>query len=179
MIRSGPICWSNKNQASLTLSSAKTEYQGAVNASIQESWLHGILTEFKIHTSPTVDLCYDNQSTINISSDPVQKQRTKHIEVHMHYIREMVHDRTITLHYCLTKDQIADIFTKSFTENRFSFLRSLLGIKAWFSVPIFEGGFPKRFSSLICIMSLRLYIGWPMVYLPGPTIVQVRIHEGC
>ena len=67
---------------------------------------------------------------IKISSDPVQKQRTKHIEVHMHYIRELVHDRTITLHYCPTEDQIADIFTKSFTEKRFSFLRSLSGIKA-------------------------------------------------
>jgi len=87
------------------------------------------LTEFGIQTSPTVDLYCDNQSTIKISSDPVQKQRTKHIEVHMHYIRELVHDRTITLHYCLTEDQIADIFTKSFTEKRFSFLRSLLGVK--------------------------------------------------
>ena len=41
-----------------------------------------------------------------------------------------------------------------------------------------EGGFPKRFSYLICIMSLRLYIGWPMVLLPGPTVVQVRIQGG-
>ena len=48
----------------------------------------------------------------------------------MHYIQELVHDKTITLHYCLTEDQIVDIFTKSFTEKRFAFLRSLLGIKA-------------------------------------------------
>ena len=92
--------------------------------------LHGILIELGIHISSTVDLYCDNQSTINISSDPIQKQRTKHIEVHMHYIRELVHDKTITLYYCPTEDQITDIFTKSFTENRFAFLRSLLGIKA-------------------------------------------------
>ena len=101
-----------------------------MNAAIQEFWLHAILTEFKIHTSPTVDLYCDNHSRIKISSDHVQKQRTKHIEVHMHCIGELVHDRTITLHYCMTEDHIADIFTKSFTEKRFSFLRSLLGIKA-------------------------------------------------
>ena len=99
MIGYGTICWSNKKQASLALSSAEAEYRGAVNASIQEVWLHGTLREFGIHTSPTVDIYCDNQSTIKISSDHVQKQRTKHIEVHMNYIWELVHDRTITLHY--------------------------------------------------------------------------------
>ena len=92
--------------------------------------MHGILIEFEIQTLPIVDLYCDNQSTIKISSDPVQKQRTKQIEVNMHYIQELVHDRTITLHYCLTEDQIADIFTKYFIEKNFSFLKSLLGIKA-------------------------------------------------
>ena len=101
-----------------------------MNVAIQAVWLHGILIEFGIQTSPTIDLYCDNRSTINISSDPVQKQRTKHIEVHMHYIQELVHDRTITLHYCPTEDTIVDIFTNSFTAKIFSFLMSLLGIKA-------------------------------------------------
>ena len=102
MIGYGPIFWSNKKQVALALSLVEEEYQGAVNVVIQAVWLHGILIEFMIQTSPTVDIYYDNQSTIKISSDPVQKQRTKHIEVNMHYIRELVHDRTITLHYCPT-----------------------------------------------------------------------------
>ena len=88
------------------------------------------MTEFGIQNSSTMDLYCDNKSTIKISSDLVQKQRTKHIEVHMHYIQELVHDRTITLHYYVKEDQMAYIFTKSFTEKRFSFLRSLFGIKA-------------------------------------------------
>ena len=46
MIGSGLICWSNKKQATLALSSAEAEYRGVLNAAIQESWLHGILTEF-------------------------------------------------------------------------------------------------------------------------------------
>ena len=87
MIGSGLICWSNKKQATLALSSAEAEYQGAVNATIQVVWLHGILKKIEICTSPLVDIYCDNQNTINISSDPVQKQRTKHIEVHMHYIQ--------------------------------------------------------------------------------------------
>ena len=60
MIISGPICWSNKKQAALALSSAEAEYRGAVNASIQATWLHTILTEFGIHTLPSMDLYCEN-----------------------------------------------------------------------------------------------------------------------
>ena len=101
-----------------------------MNVAIQEVWQHGILTEFGIHTSSSVDIYCDNHSTINISSDPVQKQWTKHIEVHMHYSWELAHYKTITLHYFPTEEHIAYIFTKSFNEKRFVYLRSLLGVKA-------------------------------------------------
>ena len=83
MLGFGPICWSSKKQVTLSLSSAEAEYQGDVNATIQSTWIHVILTEFGIHTYPSVDLYFDNQSTIKISSDLVQKQYTDHIE-HMH-----------------------------------------------------------------------------------------------
>ena len=89
----------------------------------------------------------------------------------MHYIKELVHDKTITLHYCPTEDHIAKIFTKSFIENRFSFLKSLLGVMARLLVSIpayFEGGFshevfPYYLSLLSDILYLRLYMGdlWP------------------
>ena len=116
MIGSKPICWSSKKQLALALSSVEAAYRVAVNSSIQIDWLHGILTEFEIRTSPSVGIYCDNSITIKISSDPVHKQRTEHIEVHMHYIRELVHEKTTTLHYCPIEDQIADIFTKSFIE---------------------------------------------------------------
>ena len=162
MIGSRPICWSSKKPVALSISSAKEEYRGDVNATIQSFWLHGISTEFGIHISPTVDLYCDNQITIKISSDPVQKQRKKLIEVHMRYIRELVHDRTITLHYCPTEDQIADIFTKSFTKKRFSFLKSLLGIKALFSVPTLRRVFRRYFptSFVLCLLDCILGDLW-------------------
>ena len=103
---------------------------GVVNVSIQAVLLQGILVEFDIgSTSSTVIFC-DKKSAINISTYLVQIQRTKHIEIHMHYIRELVHDRTIVLQYCPTNEQIADIFTKSFTEKKFTYLHSLLGVSS-------------------------------------------------
>ena len=73
MLGSGPICWSSKKKATLTLSLAEVEYKGAVNATIHEVWLHGILIDFGIHASPSLNIYCDNQSTIKISSDPVHK----------------------------------------------------------------------------------------------------------
>eukprot|EP00253_Pinus_taeda_P025156 PITA_25156 len=61
--------------------------------------------------------------------DPVQRQRTKHIEIHMHYIRDFVHDWVIDLQFCPSAEQTADIFTKTFTEQKFRSLRDRLGVK--------------------------------------------------
>ena len=57
------------------------------------------------------------KSAIKISTDLVTRQRTKHVDIHMHYIRELVHERTIILQYCPIDEQIADMFTKIFSEN--------------------------------------------------------------
>ena len=61
--------------------------------------------------------------------DPVLHQRSKHIELHMHFIRNLVHDSVIEVLYCPIDDQVADIFTKSLTEAKFSKLRSMLGVQ--------------------------------------------------
>ena len=101
-----------------------------VNACIQAVWLQGILSEFDDGSTLCTILFYDNQSVIKISTDLVTRKRTKHVEIHMHYMRELVHDRTIILQYCSTDEQIPDIFTKSFSENKFTYLRSLLGVSS-------------------------------------------------
>ena len=100
MFDGGPICRSSKKKAAIALSSAEAEYRGVVNACIQAVWLQGILSEFDLGSTLSTVLFCDNQSDIKISIDIVTRQRTKHVEIHMHYIRELVHDRTIILQYC-------------------------------------------------------------------------------
>ena len=97
-----------------------------MNAATQCIWLQGLLSEFGIQYQMSTVIFCDNQGTIQISTDLVQRQRTKHIEIHMHYIWGLIHDRVISLQYCPTEQQVADIFTKSFTEKKFSDLRDLL-----------------------------------------------------
>ena len=130
MFVGGPICWSSKNQAAIALSSAEVEYRGVVNACIQAVWLQAILSEFDLGSTLFTVLFCDNQSVIKISMDLVTRKRTKHVEIHMHYIRELVHDRTIILQYYPIDEQIVDIFTNIFSEKKFTYLHSLLGVSS-------------------------------------------------
>ena len=130
MFGGGPIFLYSKKQAAIALSSAEAKYRGAVNACIQVVWLQGIITEFDFGSDFSTIIFCENQSDINISTYLVTRKRTKHVEIHMHYIRELVHDKTIVLQYCPIDEKIADIFTKRFSENKFTYLRSLLGVSS-------------------------------------------------
>eukprot|EP00253_Pinus_taeda_P005208 PITA_05208 len=94
---SRPICWSSKKHAHIALSSAEAEYRGVVNITIQALWLQHFLTELGIQFRQPIVIWCDNQSTLKFCRDRVQWQRTKHIEIHMHYIRDLVHDQVIDL----------------------------------------------------------------------------------
>eukprot|EP00253_Pinus_taeda_P001552 PITA_01552 len=88
----GPFFWSIKNQSTIALSIVEAKYRGVVNAATQAIWLQGLLSEFGIqYPLPTTIFC-DNEWSIQILIDLVQRQRTKHIEIHMHYIRELIRD---------------------------------------------------------------------------------------
>ena len=125
-----PIFWSSKNQATIALYSVEVEYRGAVNACIQAVWLKVILSEFNFGSNFSTILFFENQSYINISKYPITEKRTKHIEIHMHYVRELVHDKTIILQYFSIDEKIAEIFTKRFSEKKFTYLHSLLGVSS-------------------------------------------------
>eukprot|EP00253_Pinus_taeda_P030054 PITA_30054 len=116
-------------QAAIALSSAEAEYRGVVNITIQALWLQHFLTELGIQFHQPIVIWCDNQRTLKFCRDPLQRQQTKHIEIHMHYIRDLVHDRVIDLQFCPSTEQTVDIFTKTFTKQKFRSLRDHLGVK--------------------------------------------------
>jgi hypothetical protein len=133
---SRPVTWACKKQQAIALSSAKVEYWAAVNESQEALWLWQILSEFGFEQQHLTSLWCDNQSAIKLTKDPVQHQRNKHIKLHMHFIRNLIHDQVIEVLFFPTEDQVADIFTKSLTEAKFSKLRSMLG----FQEVVIKGG---------------------------------------
>ncbi|GJU61400.1 ribonuclease H-like domain-containing protein [Tanacetum coccineum] len=84
------LTWSSKRQDTLSRSSAEAEYRGVVNAVAETSWIHNLLRE--LHTPLfTATLVYcDNVSAVYMSANPMQHQRTKHIEIDIHFVRDKV-----------------------------------------------------------------------------------------
>eukprot|EP00253_Pinus_taeda_P034896 PITA_34896 len=112
---SGPITWACKKQSAISLSLAKAEYCGTIEASKEAMWLRQIMSEFGFQQQHPTTLWCDNQSAIQLRKDPVQHQRNKHIELHMNFIRKFIQDHVLEVQYCSTNDQVADIFTKALT----------------------------------------------------------------
>ncbi|GKA69348.1 ribonuclease H-like domain-containing protein [Tanacetum coccineum] len=84
------LSWSSKRQHTLSRSSAEAEYKGVSNVVAETTWLHNLLRE--LHTplfSATLVYC-DNVSAIYLTANPVQHQRTKHIEIDIYFVRYMV-----------------------------------------------------------------------------------------
>eukprot|EP00253_Pinus_taeda_P020387 PITA_20387 len=126
---SRPTTWACKKQAAISLSSAEAEYRGAVEASKEALWLRQILSEFGFQQQHPTTLWCNNQSSIQLCKDLIQHQRSKHFELHMHFIRKFIHDHVLEVQYCSTDDQVADIFTKALTEAKFTKLRFMVGVQ--------------------------------------------------
>jgi hypothetical protein len=86
-----------------------------------------MLQEYNVEQDVLTLYC-DNLSAINISKNPIQHSRTKHIDIRHHFIRDLVEDNIVTLDHVSTEEQIADIFTKALDVKQFEKLRGKLGI---------------------------------------------------
>ena len=100
----------------------------ATEATSQAIWLRRILGDMGYQQDgPTVIYC-DNKSAIAMAKNLVHHNRTKHIAIKYHFIREAGTTKQIQLEYCTTEDQVADIFTKALPRPRFEQLRTMLGV---------------------------------------------------
>ena len=116
-----------KKQSSVALSTTEGEYLAAGSCCSQILWMIQTLRDYHIKIEKVPINC-DNTSTINISKNPVNHSRTKHIDVRHHFLRDHVAKGKIELIFVPTEYQLADIFTKPLTEERFSFIRRELGM---------------------------------------------------
>jgi hypothetical protein len=120
------ISWKSKKQARVSKSSIESEYQAMFAACSEILWLHGLLAELGFSQSDTTPLQADNTSAIQIAANPVYHERTKHIEVDCHSIREAMDNRVISLPHVSTDLQIADVFTKAMIRQCHQFLMGKL-----------------------------------------------------
>ncbi|KAL7083944.1 hypothetical protein ACP275_14G193700 [Erythranthe tilingii] len=121
------VSWYSKKQNSISLSTAESEYIAAGSCCAQLLWMKQMVCDYGI-SQDLLHIYCDNMSAINISKNPVQHSRTKHIEIRYHFIRNLVEEGSVSLEYVTTEKQLADIFTKPLDAHRFDSLRNSLGI---------------------------------------------------
>jgi len=109
------------------VSTAKAEYVAVAFCCAQLLCIRQQLKYFYVDTGCIPIYC-DNTSAINISKSPCQHKRTKHIDIRHHFLRDNVQKGLISMNFCATDMQIADMFTKALSREQFERNRLELGL---------------------------------------------------
>ena len=123
----GAITWSTKTLNSIADSTCVAEYKAASLAAKEAIWLRQLLGEIEASTAPILIFC-DNQSAIKIAKNPCEHQRTKHVTIAWHTVRQAIADGDVLLQYISTHLQVADLLTKSLDGPMHKANRELLGL---------------------------------------------------
>ncbi|KAJ4751619.1 Retroelement pol polyprotein-like [Rhynchospora pubera] len=128
MLGNSPISWKTKKQQTVSRSSAEAEYRSMANATSELLWLKSFLNSLDVNHSTPMKLFCDSQAALHIATNPVFHERTKHIELDCHFVRDQLRAGCIAAAYTRSSEQLADIFTKALGKQQFHYLLGKLGI---------------------------------------------------
>ena len=117
----------SKKQNFMSLSTAEAEYIAAVSCCTQLLWMKKLLHDYEI-PQDTMCVFYDNTSAINLSKNPIQHSKSKHIEIYYHFIWDLVEEKVVCLELIHTNNQKVDIFTKPLDGLWFESLNKTIGV---------------------------------------------------
>nr|GEV26022.1 ribonuclease H-like domain-containing protein [Tanacetum cinerariifolium] len=123
------LAWSSKHQDTLSRSSAEAEYRGVANVVAETFWIRNLLRELHTPLFPATLVYCDNVSAVYMSANPMQHQRTKHIEIDIHFVRDKVAAGHVRVLHVPSRFQYADIFTKGLPYPLFTDFRSSLSVR--------------------------------------------------
>nr|GEV56688.1 putative copia-type protein [Tanacetum cinerariifolium]GEW15665.1 putative copia-type protein [Tanacetum cinerariifolium] len=107
------VTWKSKKQKTVSLSSVEAEFRGIAKGLAEALWIRKLVSEIGFPPIESIRIMSDNKAAIKISENPVQHDRTKHVEVDRHFIKEKLEVVIIKLPFVKSEDQLADILTKA------------------------------------------------------------------
>ena len=124
----GAVCWGSKLQSVVATSSAESEYIAAAGAARELVWLRRVCADLDIKMTGMVKLQCDNKAALQLA-ESADSTRTKHIDVCHHYLRMVVAREVLRMMYVNTQQNVADLFTKALSLERFVQHRHKLGVQ--------------------------------------------------
>jgi hypothetical protein len=112
MLGSSLISWKSKKQNSVATSSTEAEYRAYLDTCCELLWTMQLLYHIGVSQNSPIQIFNDSQSARALAHSSAFHGRTKHIEVHYHFVRELVQSQVINLVYCPSHENVADLFTK-------------------------------------------------------------------
>ncbi len=113
----------------MSLSSAEAEYCAMVGTCCELTWLRHLLGDLDImHHEPALLYC-DNKVALHIAANPVFHERTRHIEMDCHYIRDKIQEGSIATRFVSSTYQLADVLTKALGKETFIPMTCKLGVQ--------------------------------------------------
>ncbi|KAJ7967937.1 Retrovirus-related Pol polyprotein from transposon TNT 1-94 [Quillaja saponaria] len=106
------VSWRSKKQTVVARSSAEAEYRAMAHRTCELLWLKRLMEDLRLTIEKPLMLYCDNIAAINIAHNPVQHDRTKHIEIDRHFIKEKLDSKLLCIPFVRSVNQLADVFTK-------------------------------------------------------------------
>nr|GEY57465.1 copia protein [Tanacetum cinerariifolium] len=132
LVRCCLTSWFLKKQTALAISTIEAEYVSARKACQQALWIKQSLIDYDVRLDDVPIMC-DNKGAIDLSKNPVQHSRSKHIEIHYHFLRDNVQKGHISIKKVSSVNNIADILTKPLKRESFNYLH--LGLRMMEHIP--------------------------------------------
>ncbi|GMI70512.1 hypothetical protein HRI_000720500 [Hibiscus trionum] len=122
------VTWRSKKQSVVARSSAEAEYRALSHGICEGMWLQRLMGELKLSYTKPITLYCDNQAAVSIAHNPVHHDRTKHVEIDRHFITEKINKGEVCVSYLPTRQQVADVLTKSLSRKMFEEIMGKLGL---------------------------------------------------
>ena len=125
--KNGPlISWKSKKQTSVALSTCEAEYMALCLAAQEGKYLMSFLNEVMDLNQTQFVISCDNQGANALAKNPINRKRSKHIDIRYHFIRDEISEGRLSLQYIPSEENIADIFTKSISAIKLKKFKSMI-----------------------------------------------------
>ena len=107
------VTWRSKKQQVVARSSGEAEFRGMTVGICELLWIRSLLKDIGYEQKVAMKLYCDNKSAIEIANNPGQHDRTKHVKINRHFIKEKIEDDIIVFPFVKSEQQLADMLIKT------------------------------------------------------------------